>query len=288
MLNCSLVLTCPLPCLHVSPEFTCITYRCAYQTQIYGQDKSNPEHMVYIRWLAHCEIGCLSSLFVILWFLRKLGLLLQSFVWLNAAVRTDAVFYFRHVYLHRQICAFLFLRVCNTERRVDKCLRKCVYAYIFNLGQMHTLLNLAAVCDCLVLLDECGRVQSLLRGDTVDSFIKSKTQGLEAQYIFCSSLLFIWTVFGLICQSTSHKTRLTCLTKTTHRCTGMFLHYFEHGHWSLLLVKRSHQRCIHLQHKTVPNKCSIYLCQSFTKLLFFFFQNWNYIFVFILKSLCLH
>lgn len=54
------------------------------------------------------------------------------------------------IYSDKYVLSCVYMRVYERE----KCVRMHVYAYIFNLAHMHTLLNLAAVCDCLVLLDD--------------------------------------------------------------------------------------------------------------------------------------
>lgn len=54
------------------------------------------EHIEYTHWLGLCEKSSISSLLVILCSLKKA--VPQSFVWLDAAAQTDAVFSFRHVF----------------------------------------------------------------------------------------------------------------------------------------------------------------------------------------------
>lgn len=60
-----------------------------------------------------------------------------------------------------QSCVFTQTCVCKRER-VGQCFRKHVYVYRFHLTHTHTLLNLAAVCDCLVLDDHSVGESSLL------------------------------------------------------------------------------------------------------------------------------
>lgn len=126
------------------------------QMCIPGRHKDKPEHMDFIRWLGHCEIGCLSLAVCYFALLKKAAIAAPVFC-LARRCSSDrcGVLLQACVFTQTSICILVYTCVCNRERRVRRGLTKHVYAYIFNSAHMlHTPPNLAAVRDCLVLLDD--------------------------------------------------------------------------------------------------------------------------------------